>query len=89
MSLLIWRFKWVGIIAGYDEKKVKDKAGLAKWFGKCCLSLAILSITWSILCFYSEPLGFQQAILLGILFTFTIMFGTIITLSGMSKYYNF
>ncbi len=30
-GLLFWRMKPVNILAGYDEKKVMDKEGLAKW----------------------------------------------------------
>ncbi len=41
LGIIIWKFKVVEIIAGYDEKKVKDKDGMARWVG---INLMILSI---------------------------------------------
>ncbi len=89
MSLVTWKFKWLGIIAGYDEKKVVDKKGLASWFGKCTMGLSMCAVLLSIVCFYVEPFNDNIAFICGIFFTIILMIGTAITLSGMSKYYKF
>jgi hypothetical protein len=89
ISFATWKFKWLGIIAGYDEKKVVDKKRLAAWFGKCALTLSICSLALSITCFYVQPFNNNTAFVFGISFTMIIMLGTVITLSGMSKYYKF
>jgi hypothetical protein len=89
MSLVTWRFKWLGIIAGYDEKKVLDKKGLASWFGKCTLGLSICAFVLSMVCFYVQPFNDNIAFIFGFSFTIMVMLGTVITLSGMSRYYKF
>ncbi|WAC13055.1 DUF3784 domain-containing protein [Dyadobacter pollutisoli] len=89
MSLVTWRFEWLGIIAGYDEKKVLDKKGLAAWFGKCTMGLSICAGLLSIICFYVQPFHDSVAFIFGISFTTIVLVGTAITLSGMSKYYKF
>lgn len=73
ISLITWKFKWLGIIAGYDEKKVLDKDGLASWFGKCTLSLSLCSIALSTLCFYLQPFSDDIAFIFGISFTILVM----------------
>jgi hypothetical protein len=37
LSVLVWRFKWLGLLAGYNSKKVTDPNALAVWCGKCLL----------------------------------------------------
>ncbi len=45
IGLVIWKFKCVEIIAGYDENKVKDKDGMAKWVGSCLMITSIVMIS--------------------------------------------
>lgn len=89
MSLVTWKFKWLGIIAGYDEKKVLNKKGLAAWFGKCSLGLAAGALLLSTVCFYLQPFNDNTAFIFGLSFTVIVMIGTVVTLSGMSRYYKF
>lgn len=89
MSLVTWKFKWLGIIAGYDEKKVLNKKGLAAWFGKCTLGLAACALLLSIVCFYVQPFNENMAFIFGLSFTVIVMIGTVVTLAGMSRYYKF
>jgi len=89
LSLFTWRLKWLGIIAGYDKRKVKDKSGLASWFGKCTLWLALASFALSFTSFYLDPFDDNTAIVLGISYMILTMIGSVITLTGMSRYYNF
>lgn len=44
MSLVTWKFNRLGIIAGYGEKKILNKKGLAAWFRKCTLGLAACAL---------------------------------------------
>lgn len=88
-SFFVWKFKWVGIIAGYEESKVKDKNGLAAWFGKCLLGLSVGLLSLSIICFYLDPIRTDLEMIMGISSYLIIQTGTIITLAGMSRYYNF
>ena len=89
MSLVTWKFKRLGIIAGYDEKKVLNKRGLAAWFGKCTLGLAACALLLSMVCFYMQPFNDNTAFIFGLSFTVIIMIGTAVTLSGMSRFYKF
>ncbi len=41
-GFIIWRFQFVNLIAGYDEKKCNDKKGMSRWVG---LGLVIASIS--------------------------------------------
>ncbi len=41
LGVIIWKFKLVDIIAGYDKKKVHDKDGMARWVG---INLILLSL---------------------------------------------
>lgn len=34
LGFVFWRLKPVNILAGYDEKKILDKEGLAKWISR-------------------------------------------------------
>jgi len=89
ISLVTWKFKWLGIIAGYDEKKVLDRKGLASWFGKCTLCVSVCALLLSMICFYVQPFNDNIAFIFGLSFTITVMIESVITLSGMSRYYKF
>ncbi len=45
-GFVVWRFKNAKVIAGYDEKWVKDPDGLARWVGKCMMARGMS--TWLI-----------------------------------------
>ncbi len=44
LGLAFWRLQPVNILAGYDEKKVIDKKGLAKWISGNLLLTGLLII---------------------------------------------
>lgn len=44
LGLVFWRMQPVNILAGYDEKKVLDKEGLAKWISGNLLLTGLLII---------------------------------------------
>jgi hypothetical protein len=89
LGLMVWKFKWVGIIAGYEESKVKDKNGLAGWFGKCLLGLSLCLLLLSILAYYLSPFSTNAGMLFGISSYLLVQTGTVITLAGITRYYNF
>lgn len=49
LSILIWRFKYLNLLSGYDSSKVKDKNGLAKHFGQVILCISFLAFLLSII----------------------------------------
>lgn len=89
LGLAVWKFKWVGIIAGYEESKVKNKNGLAAWFGKCLLGLSASLLLLSLLALYLAPFSTHAGMIFGISSYLLTQTGIIITLAGMSRYYNF
>lgn len=48
LGYLIWKHKYLQLLAGYDEKKVTDKEGLAKYTGKHLLIMGGLVLAISI-----------------------------------------
>lgn len=48
LGFLIWKSVMVGLIAGYDEKKTKDKQGLSKWVGSNLIIMGSLTILISL-----------------------------------------
>ncbi len=57
LGVVIWKFKTVEIIAGYDEKIVTDKDGLARWVGLSLMasSLVIIGMYFTIDNFNLNP----------------------------------
>ncbi len=49
LGLIIWKYNFAEIIAGYSEEKTRDKQGLTKWVGSNLIIMGILSILISIL----------------------------------------
>lgn len=50
LGLLIFKFKMVEILADYDEKKVTDKNGLARWTGSNLILMGVVVIISSLVC---------------------------------------
>lgn len=48
LGYLIWQHQYLQLLAGYDEKKVTDKEGLAKYTGKHLLIMGALVLAISI-----------------------------------------
>lgn len=91
MSLLIIlpgyliRFKHkVEIIAGYDPKRVKDKAGLAKWVGSNLLALGFIGLVTTAIAFA------YPSIALAFFFCYIgiIIIGVFITTFQGGKFYS-
>ncbi|MFV0424772.1 MAG: DUF3784 domain-containing protein [Bacilli bacterium] len=84
LGIIIWRFKVVEIIAGYDEKKVTDKNGLARWVG---LNLMIISIIMIGLYFIFDIYDLENG--LSILITILVFIVLLtITALGTRRYEN-
>ena len=55
LSLFIWKYEQLDLISGYDPNKVKDKKGLAKWYGQIMLLIALTAFLLSIAnCFFNS-----------------------------------
>nr|WP_304364462.1 DUF3784 domain-containing protein [Methanosarcina sp. KYL-1] len=82
LGTAVWRFRLVDILAGYDEKKVSDKAGLAKWTGRNLVLMGLLILLNVILSISGfEPV--EKPFLLDILVIFTL---AVLTAAGARKY---
>jgi len=82
LGLLFWRMKPVNILAGYDEKKVMDKEGLAKWIsGNLILTgvLIILNVSLDI----AGLSLVEKSVLLDFLIIFAL---AVLTALGTGKY---
>ncbi len=44
IGAVIWKFKMVEVIAGYDEDKVVDKDGMARWVGASLMVSSVIMI---------------------------------------------
>ncbi len=75
VALLIWKFKAVEILAGYDPKDVVDSTRLAHVAGLMLLMLGILLMTESLL-IYKEIIIAEQAVFVVV---GTIIIGTIVS----------
>lgn len=86
MGFLIIKFKLANIIAGYDPKTIKDRAGLASWMGKCAIvtGLSALIIGWFNYLFLSP----QSDTYSFIGFMVFSMLSGVIALAGAQKYYK-
>lgn len=84
LGLLIWRFKFVSLIAGSDSAKVTDKEALARWFG-CTVGITGLiggCIGMINLVYDSERIETLSCISL----MFLILFMSVAALIGYQKY---
>ncbi len=72
MGGLVWRFKLLALIGGYDEDYVKDKKGLAKWLGINYILMGLLVIINSVigLIYDDIPEIITIAIFTGIIYFF-------------------
>jgi hypothetical protein len=64
---LIWRFKFVGLIAGRRPGYVTDKEGLARWLGKNMIGMGALVLASAViqfLLFQNTHLAVDLAIIL-------------------------
>lgn len=84
LGIIIWRYKVIEIIAGYDEKKVTDKNGLARWVG---LNLMIISIIMIGLYFIFDIYNLENGIAIVITILVFIVLLTITAL-GTRRYEN-
>lgn len=60
LGFLLYKYKMVEMLAGYDENKVTDKEGLAKWSG---VNLILMGSTIVVVCLIGLILDFNTTIL--------------------------
>jgi Domain of unknown function (DUF3784) len=86
LSLFIWKYEHLDLISGYDPNKVKDKKGLAKWYGQIMAIIATLAFSLSIANSFFN--SFEMDI-----FSYSCFFivSTVLTITvtiGRKKYYE-
>lgn len=82
LGLVFWRLKPVNILSGYDEKKVLDKEGLAKWIsGNLLLTGLLIILNASLDIVGSNPI--EKSVLLDFLIIFTM---AVLTALGTGRY---
>lgn len=54
LGILIWKKQMVSLLAGYDEKKVIDKQGLAKWVGSNMIIFGAIVVLLSFAIIFSK-----------------------------------
>jgi len=83
IGVVIWQFQKVELIAGYDQLKVIDKEGLAKWVGSNLLIMGsiIMTISFSTLLFRNLTNLYE-----GIIFIVVILGISTITAIGCKRY---
>lgn len=57
VGTLIYKYKMVDMIAGYDPRKVKDKDGLAKWVGGNLQGMGMLTLLITLLSLVFESMS--------------------------------
>ncbi len=82
LGIVFWRLKPVNILAGYDEKKVLDKEGLAKWItGNLFLTALLIILNVSLEIAGSNPV--EKSVLLDFLIIFAV---AVLTALGTGRY---
>jgi ABC-type transport system involved in multi-copper enzyme maturation permease subunit len=84
ISILIYVFKIVNIIAGYDASKVKDKDGLARWFGRVVFINSIAAFVLAAITFKIQ--SDNAAISSFAVFMVFTMISGVMALYGVQKY---
>ncbi|WP_440956156.1 DUF3784 domain-containing protein [Methanosarcina sp. Mfa9] len=56
LGFLVWHFKLAGLLTAYDPKKIRDKAGFAKWGGSNIMLLGLLLLLIQLLVGYVPDL---------------------------------
>ena len=82
LAYLIKYKKKVELIAGYDEKSIKDKDGLANWIGGTLLKTGILSFFFGVFAFIMP----QHTNLFMLAYGITVMAGSVIATTGGNKF---
>jgi hypothetical protein len=86
LSLFIWKYNHLDLISGYDPNKVKDKKGLAKWYGQFMFWIALTSFVLSIANFFFE--SFEMDTFSYVFFFIVASTLTIIVTLGRKKFYQ-
>ncbi|HII02012.1 TPA: DUF3784 domain-containing protein [Methanosarcinaceae archaeon] len=82
LGIVFWRLKPVNILAGYDDKKVLDKEGLAKWIsGNLLLTGLLIILNVSLEIVGSNPV--EKSVLLDFLIIFAM---AVLTALGTGRY---
>lgn len=56
LGFLVWHFKLAGLLTAYDPKKIRDKAGFARWGGSNLMLLGLLLLLIQLLIGYVPEL---------------------------------
>lgn len=82
LGYILKRYKLVEVIAGYDEKKVVDKDGLANWVGGNLIWLGFISILLGVIPFFVR----LSVIHMMIGYTAIMLFLLLRTITGTKKF---
>lgn len=85
LGLVIWKKQMVGIIAGYDKKKTRDNAGLAKWVGRNMVVAGVLWVVFAIILMVAQNVSTTVKVLVPIAVLAVVC---VMTAVGCKKYEN-
>ncbi len=77
----IWKFNFVEIIAGYEEKRIIDKQGLTKWVGTNLIFMGIVLVFISILGYW-----FCETVWISVIFVTVVILFSIRIAVGCKRY---
>jgi hypothetical protein len=83
LGLIVWVFKVVDIIAGYDPEKVTDKDGLARWVGRNLIIMGAVIIIIAIVGIIVPGIGLTVILPAYLIIVLGICIATVI---GTRKY---
>lgn len=86
LGLIIWKFKISRGISTYDETKITDPDGFARWNGKCLMVTGIATWLLGSVSLFIQSKNFDTVIF--ILFMFLAMISGAVTLTGTQRYHK-
>ncbi|RRB00766.1 DUF3784 domain-containing protein [Larkinella rosea] len=86
LGWIIWKFKIARAIAGYDETKIIDPDGFARWNGKCLMGSGIVSWLFGAISLLFQSKNSETILFL--LFMFLMMTTAAVTVAGSQRYHK-
>jgi hypothetical protein len=84
LSMLIWKYKHLSLISGYDPSKIKNKDGYSKFVGKILMYIAIFAMILSLLNFLVDDINIDEYSFIGFVTFSSIL--SIVTIFGAKKF---
>jgi Domain of unknown function (DUF3784) len=84
LGIAIGKFKYLNLLSGYDPTKIKDKDGLAKWFGRIIQSISLISFLLCVLNYFIDTVEINTYSLIG--FTVVTIILSLFAILGSKKY---